>query len=157
MQEREVAMDSKRRAEMIDALRELLSAGFEGTQEEICAELANQGFEVNQSTVSRALRKIGAVKSLDRGHVAYKLDASRRAAFAGSLRDLVLTMEFNETLIVMRTVPGSAAFVGEYLDRAGLSTVLGTVAGDDALFVAPKSVSGIQSTVEELKQAISSR
>ncbi|MBN1283668.1 MAG: hypothetical protein JXA24_07860 [Proteobacteria bacterium] len=147
-------MDHLRRQEMIEALRKLLSEGFEGTQEEICEELAGQGFEVNQSTVSRALRRVGAVKSMAAGRIAYRLGEARSAGFTGSVSDLVQTIDANDTMIAIRTVAGSASFVAEFLDRAGLRNVLGIVAGDDTIFVAPRHTGEIATTLEELRQAV---
>ena len=150
-------MDAETRAEMIEALRNLLSSGFAGTQEEICQALAERGFELNQSTVSRALRKVGAIKSMDGERVAYRLGEVRTASYTGSVRDLVVSMAMNETMIVMRTVPGSASFVGEYLDHADMKGVLGSIAGDDTLFISPKSVEDISNTMDEVKQALKGR
>ncbi len=150
-------MDAETRAEMMEALRNLLSTGFAGTQEDICHALSSMGFELNQSTVSRALRKVGAIKSMDGGRITYRLGEVRTANYTGSVRDLVVSIGMNETTIVMRTVPGSASFVGEYLDHAEMKGVLGSIAGDDTLFIAPKSTGDIQRIVEELKQALKGR
>ena len=77
-----------------------------------------------------------------------------RANYAGSIADLVRGIEHNETLVIIRTVPGSASFVGEFLDRAGMEHMLGCVAGDDTLFIAPRSTSDIKSTLEEISRII---
>ena len=146
-----------RSLDLIDALRKLLAEGFEGTQEEICDALASKGLDVNQSTVSRALRKVGVVKSMSGGRVAYRLGDAKTAGFSGSVRDLVHSIEANEALIVIKTAPGSAAFVGDFLDRSGMKNNLGILAGDDTVFIAPKSVRDIAAAVEEVRHLIRGR
>lgn len=143
-----------RRPEMIEALRRLLAEGFEGNQEEICAALAGRGVEVNQSTISRALRRVGAIKSMAGGGVAYKLGEAHGAGFSGSLREMVLSIDSNESMIVIKTVPGSAPFVCDFLDHAALKHILGIVAGDDTAFVAPRRTSELQAALDELRAAI---
>jgi transcriptional regulator of arginine metabolism len=137
------------------ALRELLSTGFAGTQEDISAALKERGVEVNQSTVSRALKRLGAIKQADGENVVYRLprDVSR-ANYTGSIEDLVLSVDHNETTVIIRTVPGSASFVGEFLDHANMKHMMGSIAGDDTLFIAPRSTSDIQSTLDEIARAI---
>lgn len=137
------------------ALRELLSSGFAGTQEDISDALKERGVEVNQSTISRALRRLAAVKQGDGERVVYRLPREvGRANYTGSIADLVFSIDHNETTVVIRTVPGSASFVGEYLDHAGLKHMLGSIAGDDTLFIAPKSTSDIKSTLDEIDRVI---
>ncbi len=143
-----------RRPEMIEALRKLLAEGFEGNQEEICKTLAAQGFDVNQSTISRALRRVGAVKSMAGGGVGYKLGDARGATLPGSVRDLVLSIDSNESMIVIKTAPGSAPFVCDFLDHAALKSILGILAGDDTAFVAPRHARDMAMTLEELRKAI---
>jgi len=141
-----------------ETLRELLTSGFAGTQEDISHVLKERGIEVNQSTVSRALRRLGAVKQPDGERVIYRLPREvSRANYTGSLRDLVLKVEHNETMVVIRTVPGSASFVGEFLDHANMEFMLGSIAGDDTLFIAPRSTVRMDMTLEEINRIVMGR
>ena len=148
-------MSSTGRKGVHAALRELLSSGFAGTQEDISEALRERGIDVNQSTVSRALKRLAAVKQAEGDGIVYRLPRGvTRANYTGSIADLVRGTEHNETLVVIRTVPGSASFVGEFLDHAGMKHMLGSVAGDDTLFIAPTSTSDIQSTLDEIDRII---
>lgn len=148
-------MGSEKKHAMKEVLRKMLMEGFGGTQEEIGEELSRMGFEVNQSTVSRALRKLGAVKSMEREGVVYRLPAdASRTGFSGSVENLIRWVRHNESIIVIRTVVGSASFIGEYLDHAKVEGILGTIAGDDTLFVAPENVREIAATAEKLSRIL---
>jgi transcriptional regulator of arginine metabolism len=137
------------------ALRELLSSGFAGTQEDISEALRERGIEVNQSTVSRALKRLAAVKQAEGDAIVYRLPREvTRANYTGSISDLVLSVEHNETMIIIRTVAGSASFVGEFLDHAHLKLMLGSIAGDDTLFIAPRSTRDIEPTLREINSTI---
>jgi transcriptional regulator of arginine metabolism len=68
-----------------------------------------------------------------------------------SIRDLILDVVSNETLVVIFTSPGSASMVARILDYIQMNTeILGTIAGDDTIFVAPKSVKDIQKLCNEI-------
>jgi transcriptional regulator of arginine metabolism len=137
------------------ALRELLSSGFAGTQEDIADALRKKGVEVNQSTISRAMRRLGAVKSSEGEGTIYRFPSDvSRASYAGSIAELVRRVDHNEMIIIIKTVPGSASFVGEFLDHAKLEDVLGSIAGDDTLFIAPKSASRMRAALDEISKAI---
>ena len=138
-----------------EVLREILSTGFEGTQEDISKALKERGVDVNQSTVSRALRRIGAVKQAEGERVLYRLPSEiTRANYTGSISDLITSISNNENTIVIRTVPGSASFVGEYLDHAALKLILGSVAGDDTILITPKSIAQIDEALDEIKRVV---
>jgi transcriptional regulator of arginine metabolism len=124
------------------------------TQEEICLALEKKGFEVNQSKISRLLRKIGAIKIKNiQNQAAYSLPREPPPPSAQTpLKDLVLDISFNETLIVISTSPGSASMVARILDYYQVaSEILGTLAGDDTIFVAPRSIKDLPRLAEKIK------
>lgn len=134
--ERESRSESQER---LDALRKLLSSGLLSSQEELRLELINRKFDVTQSTISRDLRRLGAVRGVDgSGRAVYRMpEESNIPIRASSLRDLVLSMKSNGTLIVIKTSPGSASLVARHLDQTNPGkAILGTIAGDDTIFVA---------------------
>ncbi len=137
-----------------NTLRELLMDGFSGTQEELCQALEDRGVHANQSTVSRALRKLGAVKAMDATGIVYRMPkATERTTFSGSIGDLVRSVEHNESMIVVGTVVGSASFVAEYLDTSKIDGILGTIAGDDTIFIVPNSTEDIAEIAAVIKEA----
>lgn len=138
----------------VTALRNLLSEGVAGSQEELRQRLEDEmGVEVTQSTVSRCLKKLAAIKTVNaEGDTVYQLrDAVAPPAVESSLSDLVLDVASNDTLIVIRTSPGSASLIARHLDHRKPEGILGTIAGDDTIFVAPASARATRKTVEEIK------
>ncbi|MBI3544400.1 MAG: arginine repressor [Deltaproteobacteria bacterium] len=141
----------------IDALKKLLGQGKLSTQEELVGELADLSFEVTQSTISRDLRKIGAVKAIDPdGRTVYRLpeDVPASPVATTALAELVVDMATNGNLIVIHTTPGSASLVARHLDATQRENVLGTIAGDDCIFVAPSSLKDIKSTMKEIGESL---
>lgn len=142
---------------LIEALSNLLKGRSAHTQEELCKELKVQGFEVNQSKISRLLRKINAVKVVNsQEQVAYSLPREPAPPTINTpLKHLILDVLANEMLVVIFTSPGSASMVARILDYNQCSTeILGAIAGDDTIFVAPKSVKEIEKLTSEIKKLL---
>jgi transcriptional regulator of arginine metabolism len=119
-------------------LRQILEDGFSGTQAEIADELKKKGYEINQSSISRQLRKLGAVRVTGvEGRIEYRLVQELEAPPAVSLSSHIRSIEDNGAMIVIRTSPGSASLVARQIDSMRSEKILGTLAGDDAVFVAP--------------------
>jgi transcriptional regulator of arginine metabolism len=69
------------------------------------------------------------------------------------LRQLVLDIEHNESMVIIRTSPGAAQLIARLLDSVGKAEgVLGTIAGDDTIFIAPLKVSDIEHTMKNMRQ-----
>lgn len=141
-------------AERLNSLRKLLSAGLISTQEELVEELGRQKFRVTQSTISRDLRKIGAIKGQDAtGRTVYRLpsEESMPAIMPGNgLGGLLVNIQHNGSMIVINTTPGSASLVARQLDQTKPEGILGTIAGDDTIFVAPISARRIEQTIDAI-------
>lgn len=143
-----------------DDLRELLIEGTAGTQEEICEALIKKGHEVNQSKISRMLRKVGAVKSKNEyGEIVYRIPKEPAPPTINSqLASLILQVTSNENTIVVTTSPGSAAVVSRLLDyHREKIDILGTAAGDDTIIIIPKSIKNTQKTLVKIKEILSSK
>lgn len=143
----------------LDALKELLLDAELSTQDELREKLERRGFVVTQSTVSRDLRKLGAVKALDvDGDVVYRLEEEAETPVASGITNLVRDIETNGQLIVIHTTVGSASLVARHLDRVRPGHILGTIAGDDTIFVAPAVVSPkeIKETIRAIEDSVES-
>jgi transcriptional regulator of arginine metabolism len=146
------ATDSKSR---LLALRRILDDGKLSTQEELAEELNRQNFVVTQSTISRDLRRIGAVKVAGpSGTTTYKLGNRPITVNVPdtSIKNLIVNIKHNESLIVIHTTIGSASMVANYLDHVKFSEVLGTIAGDDTIFVAPSASAKIPSLIKKIQE-----
>ena len=132
------------------ALRKLLVMGQASTQGELCRMLAERGHRATQSTVSRDLKLLGAQRlQRDDGEQVYHL---RSRAPGGFPAEMVLGVEANETMIVVRTRVGRAQAVGLELDAVGIAGILGTLAGDDTVLVIPRSVGATAELARQLRE-----
>jgi len=147
--------DSKER---LQALRQLLGQGRLSTQDDLREALERQSFTVTQSTISRDLRKIGVVKAIDpQGRTVYRLpDEGSLAVTGGALSELVTDIVANPSLIVIHTRPGSASLIARHLDQVRPAGILGTIAGDDTIFVAPAEAKQLSSAIQAIRQSLQS-
>ncbi len=120
----------------------LLSQHAVASQEQLVALLADEGVTATQATVSRDLDDLGAIKvRAGAGETVYaipELPKDQRAPedhLRRTFADWVVEVASSGNLVVLRTPPGTANVVGSALDRSGMPEVIGTVAGDDTLFV----------------------
>jgi transcriptional regulator of arginine metabolism len=127
----------------------LLETRAVGSQAHLVELLAAEGIEATQTTVSRDLEELGALKvRLPGGETAYALPElpSRQVAPEDHLRrvlgEWVVEARCSANLVVLRTPPGSAHVVGSALDRSGFPGVIGTVAGDDTVLVVTAAADG---------------
>lgn len=126
-------------------VRALLAGGEVRSQAELVAQLASQGHPVTQSTVSRDLQAIGAVKNGTGGYVLAGFDDPDGAGstLGRALEGFAASIVASGNLVVVRTPPGAAHVVAAALDATVLDGVLGTVAGDDTvLVVASEQIGG---------------
>ena len=133
-------MRSNRRRDLLRILHE----GKAASQQEIAARLRAAGHEVTQATVSRDLKEVGAAKLRGGDGFVYKLadDIGRGPGdlvarnLARTLDEFVVDIRVGGTLVIVATAPGHAPAVARAIDMSELPDVLGTVAGDDTIFVA---------------------
>jgi transcriptional regulator of arginine metabolism len=126
-------------------LLSLIKARPFGTQAELRESLENAGVPATQSSLSRDLEELGIVKH--RGH--YVVPHANGAAARGLL-DLDLS---GDNLVVARTEPGLASAVAVEIDRAAIADVVGTLAGEDTIFIAvrePKAQRAVMRQIWEL-------
>lgn len=143
-------------SQRLNLLRRLLMEGKNSTQEDLREGLAEAGFDVNQSTISRDLNKLGAMKGKDsKGRVTYKLSESAPEApsVVQSIGNLIIDFTYNDAMIVILTTPGSASLVARHLDMIKPGNILGTIAGDDTIFVAPARGISIPKTIQAIKDS----
>ncbi|MET1218831.1 MAG: transcriptional regulator ArgR [Glaciecola sp.] len=132
---------------LIKAFKEILTAESCGSQGDIVNVLKEQGFDnISQSKVSRMLSKFGAVRTRNAlGEMVYCLPPEMGMPTAKSpLKQLVYDVTHNGVMVVIRTSPGAAQLIARLLDSLGKKEgVLGTIAGDDTIFIAPADLDKI--------------
>lgn len=144
-------------------LREILLKGQATTQKEIIEALEALGIRCSQPKVSRLLHQIGAVKVVDtNGKTQYRLPHETGLIHelnASQERNIiakwVLSLSSNDTMIVIHTTPGAAGMVARILDQQRMElNLLGTIAGDDTIFISPKITKEIKETKRLISQLL---
>jgi transcriptional regulator of arginine metabolism len=123
-------------------LLSLIQAKPIGTQQELRAYLERAGVPATQSSVSRDLEELGIVKH--RGH--YTVPRSDGA----TTRGLLSLDTSGENLVVARTEPGLASAVAVDIDAAALPDIVGTLAGEDTIFIAVRDSKSQKSAMKEI-------
>ena len=142
-------------------ITKLLETKAVGSQSHLVDLLAGEGIEATQTTVSRDLEELGALKvRLPGGDTAYALPElpSHQVAPEDHLRrvlgEWVVELAPSGNLVVVRTPPGCAHVVASALDRGGLPGLLGTVAGDDTVLLVVAEEHGAAAMVERIQSLI---
>ena len=140
-------------------IREIVENQNIETQLQLTQELKKYGFEVTQATISRDIKELGLIKvvsgentfrySLPTAVVVNNIDRSRRM-----FRDNVMKVAAAENIVLVRTLPGMASAVASCLDSMNWSAVLGSVAGDDTIFVLTPSRQKAQETVKKMQDYV---
>ena len=113
-----------------------------GTQEELMEELNKAGYSVTQATVSRDIREMKLTK--------VDLTEKYRRIF----RDGFLSMDNAQNILVIRTVSGMAMAVAAAIDHMELHEIVGSIAGDDTIMCAIRSVDDTISVMNQLEEAL---
>jgi transcriptional regulator of arginine metabolism len=142
-------------------IAKILEAGPVANQTQLVDLLAADGVEATQTTVSRDLEELGAVKvRLPGGESAYALAELPTQQIVPSehlrrvLGEWVVELAPSGNLVVVRTPPGCAHVVASALDRGGLPGLLGTVAGDDTVLLVVAEEHGAAAMVERIQSLI---
>lgn len=130
-------MKARRHAKILDIIR---TSNVE-TQEELAAALRKEGIEVTQATVSRDIKELRLIKvPLGSGRYKYAIpqerlvgDVAERAHHV--FRDSVVNIDYSENLVVIKTLTGNAHAVAAVIDDLEIEEIVGTLAGDDTIFV----------------------
>jgi transcriptional regulator of arginine metabolism len=137
------------------AIADLIRSNALSSQEELADRLGSLGFAVTQATISRDLEQIGAIKVRRGGQLSYSFPEEGRSSesprLAAVFRDWVRSIEPAANLVVIRTPPGSAHLVGVVLDQSELPEVIGTICGDDTIFVACRSLAEAEALTSKLR------
>ena len=147
-------MSIKRRRQT--AIRELLVNSSGSTQEQIKADLERQGIAASQSTLSRDLREMGAVKvPFEGGGALYKIGGSYNLHEIGNaMKAYAVDYESVGNFLVIHTAPGNAPGFCAVLDRQGWKEIVGTIAGDDTIFIVTRTAKDIAVIEKNLEESL---
>ncbi len=137
------------------AIREIITAMPISSQDALRRQLSKRGFRVTQATLSRDMRGLGISRiPLDDG-TRYVLRPSAQEKIPSPVVGAeVQEIDWNEAMIVVRTIPGAASTVGEFVDSLRDPDIIGTVAGDNTLLIIPRSQRRTRAVVECMKRTL---
>jgi transcriptional regulator of arginine metabolism len=135
------------------AIKEIINSRPIGNQDLLRLELKKRKCAVTQATLSRDLAELGVsrVMSADGPRYVFQAGVSEAQVLKPIVRTQVTSIRSNENLIVIKTLPGCASTVGEFLDVHDHQDIIGTVAGDNTLLVIPSSQKKTSSVIQFLQ------
>lgn len=149
-------MKSQRQAKIL----EIISNKNIETQEQLLAELQAEGFRGTQATISRDIKELRIVKELTSlGTYRYTISASDLgSSFSARLntifRECVISFDYAQNIIVVRTLPGLASAAGSAIDAMNLSTIVGTLAGDDTVMIVMRDTNAAATLCGEIRSLL---
>ena len=127
------------------------------TQDELIAKLREAGFEVTQATISRDIRDLKLVKISTENHK-YKYALSPQDDIIGSskykniLKETIISVDYANNMVVLRTYAGMAQAAAAATDGMGWDEIVGTIAGDDTIFVLMRDKEAAVEFVQKVRQ-----
>lgn len=133
-------------------IKELITKRHIGTQDELVNLLRHAGLSVTQATLSRDLQELRIARVHSTEGAYYALSPEQEEQRLQSYIALEIeSIDHNEALVVIKTLPGRAQGVAELIDAMHHPDVLGTLAGDNTIFVTPRSTKKIARVVKMLR------
>lgn len=134
----------KIKSRRLEAIKLLVSSKEIGSQEELLQELRSEGFVLTQATLSRDLKQLKVAKAASmNGHYLYvlpnetmykrihtPLKATEMMSTSG-----IQSINFSGNMGVIHTRPGYASSVAYNIDNSEIPEIMGTIAGDDTIFI----------------------
>ena len=149
-------MKSQRQAKIL----EIISNKNVETQEQLLAELQDAGFRGTQATISRDIKELRIVKELT-SHGTYRYATSSNelsGTFSARLntifRECVVSFDYAQNLIVVRTLPGLAGAAASAIDAMNMSTVVGSLAGDDTVMIVMRDMNAAATFCGEIRSLL---
>lgn len=150
-------MKSQRQSKIL----EIISTCNIETQEQLLAALQEEGFRGTQATISRDIKELRIVKELTSlGNYRYTVSPNDLVgSFSSRLntifRESVVSLDYAQNIIVVRTLPGLASAAASALDAMNMSAVVGTLAGDDTVMIVMRDNHAAAAFCGEIKGLIS--
>lgn len=134
----------KSKKDRLETLRLIISSQEMGNQEELLAALRKEGYVVTQATLSRDLKQLKVAKAATmRGNYIYVLPnvtMYKRVSTPAQVKEMMqvpgfLSIHFSGNMGVIKTRPGYASSIAYNIDASHISCILGTISGDDTIFI----------------------
>lgn len=147
----------------LDTIRMIISSREVGSQQELLDLIKEDGYTITQATLSRDLKQLKVAKATSsRGRNVYVLPSEtmyKRVQKPLPASEMLkvsgfLSIKFSGNMGVIRTLPGYASSIAYNIDNSHLPEILGTIAGDDTIFVVIKEGTDHNAVVEELNSIV---
>ena len=144
------------RAKRQQCIIDLIEENDIETQDELVTLLTERGFCATQATVSRDIKELGLIKILgaDKKYKYVKAEAAPHkisVKFGNIFKECVLSIQYANNLVVIKTVAGGANSACAFIDPLNLTQIIGTLAGDDTIFAVVSQDADVKETVDLLK------
>ncbi len=153
----------KSKNDRLKTLRMLISSKELSCQDDVLKALEKEGHKVTQATLSRDMKQLKVAKATNLGgkyfyvlpnETMYKRVSSPKRASEMMLTSGFLSINFSANIGVIKTRPGYASSLAYNIDSNGLQTLIGTIAGDDTIFIVIKEGIDYEDVVSELREVI---
>lgn len=147
----------------LEALRMIISSQELGSQEELLAALQREGFSLTQATLSRDLKQLKVAKAASMsGNYVYVLPNEtmyKRVSTPFSVKEMMevpgfVSINFSGNMGVIKTRPGYASSIAWNIDNSDIPQILGTIAGDDTIFIVIREGYSKREVTENLSRII---
>ena len=148
-------MKTRRQSKIIELIRKYEIE----TQEELSAYLVKEGFQTTQATVSRDIRELKLTKiSMSNGKQKYAVlndsGEDMSAKYNRIFRDGFVSMDMAQNILVIKTVSGMASAVCAAMDAMDMKEIVGSIAGDDTIMCAVRTVEDTVSIMKKLRKIV---
>ena len=134
------------------AIKQIITHQVIASQDELCQALSKAGFDVTQATLSRDMKELGIARVNTPEGVRYVPHVeSEERRLTSIIGYEIESIDANENIVVIKTLPGRAQGVAEIIDSMHHPAILGTLAGDNTIFVSPTSLSRIDEVLRLLR------
>ena len=149
----------KTKDKRMETLKLLISSHELSNQVEVLNALRKEGFKLTQATLSRDMKQLKVAKAaMMNGKYVYVLPNEtmyKRISKPRTLREMMMTpgfvsIQFSGNMGVIKTRPGYASSIAYNIDESNISDVLGTIAGDDTIFIVIREGSDPRQVIEDL-------
>ena len=147
----------------LEALRLIISSQQLGSQDELLNALQKEGFKLTQATLSRDLKQLKVAKAATMsGNYVYVLPNEtmyKRVNTPNSIREMMkvpgfVSINFSGNIGVIKTRPGYASSIAWNIDNSDIPEIIGTIAGDDTIFIVIKEGVIYQEVTEALSDVV---
>ena len=147
----------------LEALRMIISSQELGSQEELLSALQKEGFQLTQATLSRDLKQLKVAKASSMsGNYVYVLPNDtmyKRVSTPSKVREMMevpgfLSINFSGNMGVIKTRPGYASAIAWNIDGSDIPQIIGTIAGDDTIFIVIKEGVSHRDVINALREVV---